>query len=148
MRQKVLRKDHRARKAARVVFNFYEAVTKAKDPSKVASLFSRDATLVGTVSQQIRSGPQIKEYFEYFAKLPGLNAVPSRTDQTMQRISRNVYLYSNFVAWTWNNPEDGSPVKVIARMTFLIRGNKIVQLHSSSMPERPMGLSSNTKGIY
>ena len=105
------------------------AVTVENNPKKVASLFCGDGNLVGTVSQTIRTGAEIEQYFNYFAKLPGIKVVDKTYD--ISQVSKNVYLNTAFITWTW----DGLEKPIIARMSFLFNGNCIFQLHSSALPE-------------
>ena len=106
----------------------YEVVVN-HNPQKVANLFCKDGNLVGTVSQTIRRDGDIKKYFDYFAKLPGIKVL-SKT-YNIDKISRNVYLNTAFIEWTW----DGLAEPLTARMSFLYKNKCIFQLHSSSLPE-------------
>ena len=109
--------------------NWIEMVTIENNPTKVAELFCSDGSLVGTVSKEIRTKENIKAYFNFFAKLPGIKVI-SRT-YNISKISSNVYTNTAFITWNW----DGLNEPIIARMTFIFRGNCIVQLHSSALPE-------------
>ena len=104
-------------------------VTIYNDPCKVAKLFASDAILVGTVSQIRRTGNNIQKYFEYFAKLPNIEVI--KKDYMINHIENDVWTNTAFITWNWK----GLKTPIIARMTFIYRGNKIVQLHSSAMPE-------------
>ena len=109
--------------------NWIEMVTIENNPTKVAELFCSDGSLVGTVSKEIRTKENIKAYFNFFAKLPGIKVI-SRT-YNISKISSNVYTNTAFITWNW----DGLNESIIARMTFIFRGNCIFQLHSSALPE-------------
>jgi hypothetical protein len=109
--------------------NWIEMVTIENNPTKVAELFCSDGSLVGTVSKEIRTKENIKAYFNFFAKLPGIKVI-SRT-YNISKISSNVYTNTAFITWNW----DGLNEPIIARMTFIFRGNCIFQLHSSALPE-------------
>ena len=109
--------------------NWIEMVTIENNPTKVAELFCSDGSLVGTVSKEIRTKENIKAYFNFFAKLPGIKVI-SRT-YNISKISSNVYTNTAFITWNW----DGLNEHIIARMTFIFRGNCIFQLHSSALPE-------------
>jgi len=105
------------------------AVTVNNDPVEVANMFCADGSLVGTVSKELRNYDDIKLYFDFFAKLPGIKVI-SR-DYNISKITSNVYLNTAFITWIW----DGLEEPIIARMTFIFRDNCIFQLHSSSLPE-------------
>ena len=109
--------------------NWIEMVTIENNPTKVAELFCSDGSLVGTVSKEIRTKENIKAYFNFFAKLPGIKVI-SRT-YNISKISSNVYTNTAFITWNW----DGLKEPIVARMTFIFRGNCIFQLHSSALPE-------------
>jgi hypothetical protein len=104
-------------------------VTISKDPVAIAKLFCSDGNLVGTVSQVKRTGKDIKGYFDYFAKLPGLRALDKKYN--ISKVTNNVSLNTAFITWTWNGLEN----PIVARMTFLYRNKCIFQLHSSALPE-------------
>ena len=111
-----------------------DTVTVDNSPCNVYSMFANDATLFGTTSARLRRGPSIKEYFEYFAKLPDIQVI-ARKDN-VQRITDKAYLNNAFVTWNWR----GLDAPVVARMSFLFRGDKITSLHSSLLPEPPAEL--------
>jgi hypothetical protein len=129
--------------AMNVIQSWVDAVTVQKDPEQVADMFCPDGTLVGTVSSQIRSGPQIKEYFEYFAKLPGLKVLKMNPTK-VQNVRMGVWLVTSFVTWEW----EGLPEPIVARMSFLLRDGMIFQLHSSALPERPSELAQEAQPLY
>lgn len=111
------------------------SVTVLKNPSEIANLFCNDAMLLGTVSQIIRKGNDIKKYFEYFAKLPNLH-VNNKTFN-IQKISDNVVVNNAWIEWKW----DGLDQPVLARMTFIYLKNLLgdwclFELHSSKLPEK------------
>ena len=106
-----------------------DAIVMHNDPIKVSSLFCNDAILIGTVSKTKRKNIDILRYFEYFAKLPNIKIVSK--EYNISNVSSNVYINTAFIEWMW----DGLQVPVIARMTFIYRGNCIYLLHSSAMPK-------------
>ena len=114
---------------ANLTDNWINAVTVNNNPQEIASLFCDDGNLVGTVSQTIRTGPAIEQYFKYFAKLPGIKVLDKKYN--ISKVSGNVYLNTAFITWTW----EGLDEPIVARMSFLFRGSCIFQLHSSGLPE-------------
>ena len=104
-------------------------VTVNNDPEAVSKLFCSDGTLVGTVSQVKRRGADIKRYFDYFVKLPGIKAVSKKYN--ISKVSSNVYINTAFIKWKW----DGLYDPIMTRMTFIYSGKCIFQLHSSKLPE-------------
>jgi hypothetical protein len=107
------------------------AVSVERSAEKTSALFCPDATLLGTVSQRIRTGSSIMSYFQYFTSLPNIRVI-SRS-YTIQLIDDgNIAINSAIVRWHW----DGLDAPIDARMTFIFSGDCIAQLHSSVMPER------------
>lgn len=112
-------------------------VTVKHDPKAIANMFCSNGSLVGTVSQNIRTGAAIEDYFDYFAKLPDITV--TNKDYTISRLSNNIMLNTAFITWTWDKQKP-----LTARMSFLFKNNCIFQLHSSALPEKSKGL----KGTY
>lgn len=104
-------------------------VTINHDPEAIYKLFCPDGNLVGTVSQIKRKGLDIKAYFDYFAKLPGIKVVSRQYN--ISKVTNNVFLNTAFISWHWN----GLKKPIVARMTFLYRNKCIFQLHSSALPD-------------
>ena len=106
------------------------------NPSDVTNLFCKDGILWGTVSRIIRSGyDSINEYFEYFARIPGLRVVSRKYNIT--RVTDDVFINNAEVDWT----QDGATTPLEARMAFIYKRSRITgdwcifELHSSEMPE-------------
>jgi hypothetical protein len=104
-------------------------VTVHHNPEAISKLFCADGNLVGTVSQVKRNGVDIKKYFDYFAKLPGIKVTSKKYN--ISKVTPTVYLNTAFITWTW----DGLENPITARMTFLFRNKCIFQLHSSALPD-------------
>ena len=103
-------------------------VTINHDSEAVYKLFCSDGKLVGTVSQVIRKGNDIKSYFDYFAKLPDIKVISKK--YTISKISNNVFLNTAFIDWQWKGLEK----PITTRMTFIYNGKCIFKLHSSILP--------------
>ena len=104
-------------------------VTVNHSPENIQTLFCKDGSLVGTVSKVIRTGYDIKFYFNYFAKLPGIKVINKKYN--IMKITNNVFVNTAFITWSWNGLEQ----PITARMTFIFRDKCIFQLHSSVLPE-------------
>ena len=104
-------------------------VTVNHNPAAIYKLFCSDGNLVGTVSQVKRKGEDIKRYFDYFAKLPGIKVVSKKYN--ISKVTANVYLNTAFITWSWH----GLKKPIVARMSFLYRNKCIFQLHSSALPD-------------
>ena len=104
-------------------------VTVNHSPENIQTLFCKDGSLVGTVSKVIRTGYDIKFYFNYFAKLPGIKVLNKKYN--IMKITNNVFVNTAFITWSWNGLEQ----PITARMTFIFRDKCIFQLHSSALPE-------------
>jgi hypothetical protein len=116
---------------AEVTDSFINAVTKSNNPKETQKLFCKNGILIGTLSRITRRNMDkynIEDYFNYFAKLKGIKVVSKKYD--IQKVQDNIYLNHATINWKW----DSIKKPVTARMTFLIKGNCIYLLHSSSMP--------------
>ena len=78
-------------------------VTVNHNPDAISKLFCSDGNLVGTVSQVKRRGQDIKKYFDYFAKLPGIQVINKKYN--ISKITSNVYLNTAFITWSWDGLE-------------------------------------------
>ena len=121
--------SHSKKNIENLTDRWINAVTVNNDPVEIANMFCSDGSLVGTVSKELRNYEQIKLYFKFFAKLPGIKVI-SR-NYNISKITPNVYLNTAFISWIW----DGLEEPIVARMTFIFRNNCIFQLHSSALPE-------------
>ena len=119
---------------ARLTDNWIDNVVLHNDPNKLYKMFGSDASLFGTVSRKYRMGDMIKEYFNYFAKLPNISVIEKRYH--VHHIGNNIYLNNAFVTWQW----DGLPAPLVARMSFLFKGDHLRHLHSSTLPVPPKEL--------
>lgn len=120
------RKDHNLRnKIANLTDEWIKQTT-----SKSMGKFCGDAVLLGTVSRVIRKDKDVEKYFDYFSNLPNLRAL--KKNYEISKISDNVYMNNAIIEWSWGT---NIKSKVLARMTFVFRGNCIVLLHSSKLPQ-------------
>ena len=116
-------------------------VTATNNSKNIYNLFCSDGNLLGTVSQTIRYGQDIKRYFDYFANLKNIQVIDKKYN--VSKVADNVYLNTAFITWKWDDIEK----PIIARMSFLYRGKYIFQLHSSVLPNFNINLQkvSGTK---
>jgi hypothetical protein len=108
--------------------NWIHAITVNHNPDEIANLFCKDGNLVGTASQIKRKGEDIKLYFDYFAKLPGIKVISKKYN--ISKVTSNVFINTAFITWKWDSIDE----PITARMTFVFRDNCIFQLHSSALP--------------
>jgi len=109
---------------------WFDLVVRFHDPPSIRDRFCDDGNLLGTVSQTIRRDDKIREYFEYFARQPGIRIL--ERVYNISHVEGDVWLNTAFVTWWW----DKLPQPLVARMTFLFRRGCIVQLHSSALPKQ------------
>jgi hypothetical protein len=117
-----------------------DEVTLNHDPSAIQKMFCSDGNLVGTVSQVKRTGNDIGRYFDYFAKLDGIEVVSRKYN--ISRVTNDVYINTAFITWKW----DALDAPITARMTFIYRGSCIFQLHSSALPDLNQDLKDISGG--
>ncbi len=104
-------------------------VTVKNSPEGVTNMFCPDGNLIGTVSQVKRKGVDIKKYFDFFTKKPGITVLDKKYN--ISRVAPGVFINTAFITWFWS----GLNEPVTARMTFVFREKCLFQLHSSVLPE-------------
>merc|ERR1711988_1809691 len=92
----------------------------AKDNwERVTSLYNKDAYLWGTVSEDIRQGQDLIDYFKYFAHIPGLSLQDGSYKSCVQ-VMGDTAINSGY--YTFQIPQAGSETKTVpARFTFVYR---------------------------
>jgi len=75
-----------------------QEVTEKNRPEAIGKLFCTDGNLIGTVSQIKRNGEDIKRYFDYFAKLPGIKVISK--EYNISKVTNNVYINTAFITWS------------------------------------------------
>ncbi len=111
---------------------------------EVAALYAEDGLLWGTVSEQVRDTPaEIRDYFEYFAKLPELSV--SSYKGCVRMYDENLAINSGYYTFTYN--KDGQTKEVPARYSFTYHKDdnnqwEIIEHHSSALPEAPETLET------
>lgn len=115
-------------------FDAWARALKTLDPEQVAGLYDRDAVLIPTVSNRIRSTPNaIVDYFvRFLAKAP-----EARLHESSIRILGDIAIHSGI--YLFSLTKEAGTADVPARFTFVYRrkGGKwvIIEHHSSFMPE-------------
>jgi uncharacterized protein (TIGR02246 family) len=117
------------------LFDQWNAALATGDPRKVADRYARDAVLLPTVSNKVRTDRAgIVDYFTHFLKSRPQGVIKESHIDVLDRttaIDAGVYVFTL--------TENGKQRKVEARYTFVyeLRGGKwlIVNHHSSAMPE-------------
>jgi uncharacterized protein (TIGR02246 family) len=117
-------------------FDAFNAAWATKDPTKVTSLFTRDAVLLATVSNKPRTTTAgVQDYFVNFLKGSPVGTINTST------ISLGCNTAMRLGTWTvtLTNAETGAKTDVKARYSFIYKLEdgqwKIYHLHSSMMPE-------------
>ena len=111
---------------------------------EVVSLYAEDGVLWGTVSEQVRDTPaEIRDYFQYFAKLPELSV--SSYKGCIRMYDDNLAINTGYYTFTYS--KDGRTKEVPARYSFVYQkdGNnkwEIIEHHSSALPEAPEALQT------
>ncbi len=109
---------------------------------EVVALYAQDGVLWGTVSEQVRDTPaEIRDYFEYFAKLPKLSV--SSYKGCVRMYDENLAINTGYYTFIYS--KNGRTKEVPARYSFVYqkdRNNqwKIIEHHSSALPEAPEAL--------
>ena len=115
-------------------FERFNAAWATKSPDAVTALFAPDATLLATVSNAERKGPEaIRDYFVNFLRGEPVGRIDTST------IVIDCNTASRSGNWTVNMKNaSGERVDVLARYSFLYKWDgkdwKIQHLHSSARP--------------
>jgi uncharacterized protein (TIGR02246 family) len=120
------------------LFDGWNAALRTGDPEKVADLYAKDAVLLPTVSNEIRTDRAgIVDYFEHFlANKP----VGKKVTSVVKVLDGNSAIDTGAYDFTLTDPETGEKRVVEARYTYEYEKQrngewKIVNHHSSAMPE-------------
>jgi uncharacterized protein (TIGR02246 family) len=116
------------------LFDRWNAALQTRDPEAVTALYSSDATLLPTISNEMRRNhAEIRDYFEGFLQRRPRGVV----NQSNVRDFGDVAVHSGI--YTFEMTMDGETSKVPCRFTFVYRNEggewKILEHHSSAMPE-------------
>lgn len=116
-------------------FDRWKAALATNDPAAVTALFSADAVLEPTVSNQIRDTPEeVQAYFVDFLKK---SPVPTINERYVRVLDDNTAIDAGL--WTFALTSDGKTSNVTARYSFVWEKEndawKIKLLHSSVLPE-------------
>ncbi|MET7475001.1 SgcJ/EcaC family oxidoreductase [Streptomyces sp. NPDC005648] len=119
------------------LFNTWNKALQTGDPEKVADLYAKDAVLLPTVSNRIRTDHTgIVDYFEHFLQN---KPVGKKIDTIVNVLDKNSAIDTGIYQFTLTDPKTGEKSVVKARYTYEYekRGGKwlIVNHHSSKMPE-------------
>ena len=119
------------------LFNTWNAALRTGDAEKVADLYAKDAVLLPTVSNKVRTDRAgIVDYFQHFLE----NKPVGKKDQTIIKVlDSDSAIDTGVYEFTLTDPDTGAKRVVEARYTYEYekRGGqwKIVNHHSSAMPE-------------
>lgn len=126
-----------ARSEVASLFTTWNAALQTGDPDKVASLYAKDAVLLPTVSNKVRTNhAEIVDYFEHF--LPN-KPVGKKVQTIVKVLDNNSAIDTGVYEFTLTDPKSGAKRVVEARYTYEYEKRdgvwKIVNHHSSAMPE-------------
>ena len=119
------------------LFDTWNKALQTGDSDKVADLYAKDAVLLPTVSNEVRTDRAgIVDYFEHFLR----NKPAGKKVQTIiDVLDSNSAIDTGVYEFTLTDPDTGAKRVVEARYTYEYekRGGqwKIVNHHSSAMPE-------------
>ncbi|MFC8350255.1 SgcJ/EcaC family oxidoreductase [Streptomyces sp. NPDC057280] len=119
------------------LFDGWNAALKTGDPEVVADRYAKDAVLLPTVSNKVRTDHAgIVDYFEHFLKN---KPVGKKVETHINVLDSDSALDAGVYEFTLTDPDTGAKRLVKARYTYEYekRGGtwKIVNHHSSVMPE-------------
>ncbi|WP_046732252.1 SgcJ/EcaC family oxidoreductase [Streptomyces humi] len=126
-----------SKKQIAALFDRWNAALRTGDPEKVADLYAKDAVLLPTVSNRIRTDHAgIVDYFEHFLRN---KPVGEKKRTVVDILDSDSAIDTGIYAFTLTDPKTGAERVVEARYTYEYekRGDRwlIVNHHSSAMPE-------------
>jgi uncharacterized protein (TIGR02246 family) len=116
-------------------FDIWNAALATGDPNKVADLYARDAVLLPTVSNNVRTDrAEIVDYFQHFLQSKPVGAID---EEVIKIVDRDTAI--NTGVYHFNLTKDGKRQRVNARYTYVYEFMNgkwlILNHHSSAMPE-------------
>ena len=123
-------------KIAKLTNTWVNAVTVKNNPVAVADLFCINASLFGSASKTYRTKDEIGQYFNFFAKIPGIRILDHKYN--IQKVSDDVYINSVIAKIIWNDLDKPNTV----RLSFVYKDNCIIHLHGSGLPEMNIDLKN------
>lgn len=116
------------------LFDVWNTALQTGDSRAVGALYADDATLIPTLSNEIRQTPAaIESYFRKFMTLLPKASILHQTIRRFADIAINSGIYS------FETTVNGAVHVLDARFTFVYRKDgdtwKIIEHHSSAMPE-------------
>lgn len=119
------------------LFDQWNAALQTGDSKKVADLYAKDAVLLPTVSNNVRSDrAEIVDYFDHFLRN---KPVGTKIESHVNILDSNSVIDAGTYEFALTDPKTGEKSTVKARYTYAYekRGGEwlIVNHHSSKMPE-------------
>lgn len=125
------------KKTAKENFAAWVNALEDKDIERLASLYTRDATFLPTLSADFKTGPSGAE--EYFRDFLRRNPTGKMIQETVQWLGNDSYLHSGFYDFEVDDETGKTRIIARARFTFAWKREpdgtwKIFHHHSSIMP--------------
>ncbi|MET7692711.1 SgcJ/EcaC family oxidoreductase [Streptomyces sp. NPDC005483] len=119
------------------LFDTWNATLQTGDADKVADLYAKDAVLLPTVSNKVRTNhAEIVDYFEHFLQN---KPVGKKVWTIVNVLDADSAIDTGVYEFTLTDPKSGAQRVVEARYTYEYEKRngtwKIVNHHSSAMPE-------------
>ncbi|MET9818255.1 SgcJ/EcaC family oxidoreductase [Streptomyces sp. NPDC006355] len=120
------------------LFDNWNAALRTGDPQKVADLYAKDAVLLPTVSNNVRTDrAEIVDYFEHFLRN---KPVGTKIESVVNVLDRDTVIDTGVYEFALTDPATGEKNTVKARYTYAYEKQPdgrwlIVNHHSSKMPE-------------
>ncbi|MFD9936265.1 SgcJ/EcaC family oxidoreductase [Streptomyces massasporeus] len=120
------------------LFDRWNAALQTGDPGKVADLYAKDAVLLPTVSNQVRTDRAgIVDYFEHFLQN---KPVGTKVESLVNILDRDTVIDTGVYEFALTDHDTGEKSTVKARYTYAYEKQPngkwlIVNHHSSKMPQ-------------
>ncbi|MEU4463537.1 SgcJ/EcaC family oxidoreductase [Streptomyces sp. NPDC024017] len=120
------------------LFDNWNAALQTGDPKKVADLYAKDAVLLPTVSNQVRTDrAEIVDYFEHFLRNKPFG---TKVESVVNVLDRDTVIDTGVYEFELTDHDTGAKSTVKARYTYAYEKQPngkwlIVNHHSSKMPQ-------------
>ncbi|MEU9172108.1 SgcJ/EcaC family oxidoreductase [Streptomyces sp. NPDC048420] len=126
-----------SQKQIATLFDTWNATLQTGDADKVAKLYAKDAVLLPTVSNKVRTDhAEIVDYFEHFLQN---KPVGKKVQTVVNVLDSDSAIDTGVYEFTLTDPKSGDKRVVEARYSYTYEKEngvwKIVNHHSSAMPE-------------
>ena len=107
-----------------------DSIVSNNDGDEAYQLVCSDGKLIGTIDKIEKKGENIKNYFNYFAKLPNIK-VKKKKYNISEFPSDKVYTNTAFITWEWDDLEEPLTTKI----EFTFKDKCMYEIKVDNLPQ-------------